>query len=51
MVNNLMVRAKVIGLKRILIAVRARNQKYEKSYTFSITADVPKKNSVDDLPY
>ena len=31
------------------MVVRARNQKYDKSPTFSIAADVPKRNFADNL--
>ena len=37
-------------LRGILIAVRARNQKYDKSPTFSITVDVPRKHFAYNLP-
>ena len=30
--------------RRILIVVRERNKKYDKSLTFSITVDVPERN-------
>ena len=38
------------SLRRILLAVRARNKNYDKSLTFSITVDVPKRNFADSLP-
>ena len=37
-------------LRQILVVVWARNQKYDKSPTFSITVDMPKWNFADNLP-
>ena len=37
-------------LRRILLVVQARNKKYYRSSTFSITVDVPQRNVADNLP-
>ena len=42
--------ALAFGLRQILIVVRARNQNYDKSPTFSMTVDVPKGNFADSFP-
>ena len=38
------------SLRRILIVVRARNQKYDRSPTFSTAVHVPKRNLADNIP-